>query len=166
MKVAIISDIHDNHVNLNKCLAWCENNNIEELICCGDVTNIDTIDKMAKDFSGTIHLVKGNVCLFEEHELEKYDNLIYYGSIGRFKLDKYLVGLCHEPFLFNKVKKLGACDYIFYGHTHKPWIEEKNGIQLINPGALGGMLEKATFTHWDTSKNKIELKILEKINLA
>lgn len=166
MKIAIISDIHDNIVNLNKCLVWCKANNIQELICCGDVTNIETIEIMATGFSGTIHLVRGNVYLFEEQELEKYDNLIYYGSIGRFKFDKYIVGLCHEPFLFNKVKKLGTCDYIFYGHTHRPWIEEKNGVNTVNPGALGGMFQKATFAVWDTTKNKIELKILEKIDLA
>ncbi|MCK5358505.1 MAG: metallophosphoesterase family protein [Elusimicrobiales bacterium] len=163
MKVVIISDIHDNNVNLNRCLNWCLDNNVKELICCGDVTNINTIDIMAKGFHGTIHLVPGNICLFEEGDLEKYDNLIYYGSIGRFKLDRYSVGLCHEPFLIKEVNKLGKCDYIFYGHTHKPWIEEKDKVKMINPGTLGGMFQKGTFACWDTTKNKIELKILDKL---
>ena len=163
MKVVIISDIHDNNVNLNRCLNWCLDNNVKELICCGDVTNINTIDIMAKGFHGTIHLVSGNICLFKEGDLEKYDNLIYYGSIGRFKLDRYSVGLCHEPFLIKEVNKLGKCDYIFYGHTHKPWIEEKDKVKMINPGTLGGMFQKGTFACWDTTKNKIELKILDKL---
>ncbi|MCK5062129.1 metallophosphoesterase family protein [Candidatus Parcubacteria bacterium] len=163
MKVVIISDIHDNNVNLNRCLNWCLDNNVKELICCGDVTNINTIDIMAKGFHGTIHLVPGNICLFKESDLEKYDNLIYYGSIGRFKLDRYSVGLCHEPFLIKEVNKLGKCDYIFYGHTHKPWVEEKDKVKMINPGTLGGMFQKGTFACLDTNINKIELKILEKL---
>jgi len=163
MNIAIISDIHDNKVNLNKCLAWCENNNIEELICCGDVTNIDTVDKMAKGFSGTIHLVNGNVNLYKEKDINKYANINNYGRLGCFKVDKYYIGLCHEPFLIEEVKKRGRCDYIFYGHTHRPWIEEKNKINMVNPGALGGMLERSTFVYWDTTKNKIELKILDRL---
>ncbi len=164
MKVIIISDIHDNHVNLNKCLSWCENNNIEELICCGDVTNIETIGTMAASFPGTIHLVRGNINLYKEKEIEKYANINNYGRLGFFKLDNYSIGLCHEPFLIEEVKKKGICDYIFYGHTHRPWIEEKNKINTVNPGTLGGMFQKGTFAVWDTTRNKIELKILETIN--
>ena len=164
MKVVIISDIHDNIVNLNECLAWCENNNIKELICCGDVTNIETIEIMAAGFPGPIHLVNGNINLYKEKDTEKYANINNYGRLGRFRIDNCYIGLCHEPFLIEEVKKKGKCDYIFYGHTHRPWIEEKNKINMINPGALGGMFQKATFAVWDTSKNKVELKILETIN--
>jgi len=166
MKVVIISDIHDNIVNLNKCLAWCKKKNTEELICCGDVTNIETIEIMAASFLGTIHLVKGNINLYEEKDIKKYANINNYGQVGRFKINNFDIGLCHEPYLIEEVKIKGKCDYIFYGHTHRPWIEEKNGVNIVNPGALGGMFQKASFALWDTTKNKIELKILEKLNLA
>ncbi|MCK5212032.1 metallophosphoesterase family protein [Candidatus Parcubacteria bacterium] len=166
MKVVIISDIHDNIVNLNNCLSWCKKNNIEELICCGDVTNIETIEAMAANFPGIIHLVRGNINLYEEKDIKKYANINNYGRLGFFKLDNYNIGFCHEPFLIEEVKKKGKCDYIFYGHTHKPWIEEKNKIRMVNPGTLGGMFQKGTFAVWETTKNIVELKILEKINLA
>ena len=39
MLIAIISDIHDNLVNLTKCLNWCNANKIKTIICCGDITN-------------------------------------------------------------------------------------------------------------------------------
>jgi predicted phosphodiesterase len=52
------------------------------------------------------------------------------------------------------------CDIIFYGHTHKPWIEIKNGIQIVNPGTLGGVFTPATFAVWDTDKREPELKLL------
>jgi len=59
--------------------------------------------------------------------------------------------------------KIGPCDIIFYGHTHKPWIEEKNGVKLVNSGTLGGVFQKATFAVWDTDQDEPELKIIDLI---
>ncbi|MCK4745114.1 metallophosphoesterase family protein, partial [Candidatus Parcubacteria bacterium] len=50
MKVAIISDIHDNIPNLKKGLAYCAENNIEKIFCCGDVTNSETLKFLADNF--------------------------------------------------------------------------------------------------------------------
>ena len=176
MRIAIISDIHDNLVNLEKCLTWCVNNNIEYLICCGDVTNSETLEFLAHFNKSVgnqwyIYLVKGNMEIFEDKEVEKYKNVKFLGRVGRFNLEGKNIGLCHEPFLIKKVKELGKCDIIFYGHTHKPWLsfakatESKENIEsdtkLINPGTLGGVFQKATFAVWDSGSGELELKILE-----
>ncbi|MBA3047335.1 YfcE family phosphodiesterase [Patescibacteria group bacterium] len=161
MKIAIISDIHDNLVNLEKCLNWCGRNNIKEIICCGDVTNSDTLEFLSENFSGRIHLVRGNIELFPESEPETYSNINYHGRIARIKFNETQVGICHEPYLIDYVFKKGGCDIIFYGHTHEPWEDRKNGARLINPGTLGAMFSKATFAVWDTKSGNIELKILE-----
>ena len=57
---AVISDIHDNLVTLKQCLDWCNEQKYADLICCGDVTNSETLNFLARNFDGTIHLVKGN----------------------------------------------------------------------------------------------------------
>jgi hypothetical protein len=59
MKIAIVSDIHDNQVNLKKCLGWLEKEEIKGMIYCGDITNNETLDILAKGFPGKIYLVKG-----------------------------------------------------------------------------------------------------------
>ncbi len=61
------------------------------------------------------------------------------------------------------MEKRPDLDIIFYGHTHKPWIEEQNQIKIVNPGTLGGVFQKATFALYDTGDRKLELKILETI---
>jgi len=165
MLVAIISDIHDNLVNLEKCLNWCPNNNIEVMICCGDVTNSDTIKYLAKHFREKIHLIKGNMEIYNDVELEKYENITYYGKIGRFEIGGKTVGVCHEPFYIEDVIKKGKCDIIFYGHTHRPWEENRQGVRAINPGTLGGMFQKSTFAVWNTEKGNIELIILDNMRL-
>lgn len=161
MLIAIISDIHDNLVNLEKCLTWCKENNYQEIICCGDITNSETLEFLSNKFNGPIHLVKGNVEIYSESEARQYKNIKYYGKIGRMKAGNKKIGICHEPSLIDKIIKEEPCDIIFYGHTHKPWELKKGGIRLINPGTLGGMFQKATFAVWDSETGKLELKILE-----
>ena len=161
MTIAIISDIHDNLINLEKCLDWCRINKTKAMICCGDVTNSETIKYLSKNFSGEIHLVKGNVELYSEAELEKYKNITYYGKVGRFKVGSKTAGACHEPFYIEDVIKKGRCDIIFYGHTHRPWEEKRQGVKAINPGTLGGMFQKSTFATWNTKDDEIELKVMD-----
>lgn len=165
MMIAIISDIHDNLMNLKKCLDWCSVNGMEAIICCGDVANEETIEYLSKHFSGPIHLIKGNMEIFDETVLEKYENIIYYGKTGRFEIGGKTAGACHEPFYTEDVAKKGKCDIIFYGHTHKPWekVETRHGasVRLVNPGTLGGVFLKSTFAVWDTDSDNLELKILE-----
>jgi putative phosphoesterase len=161
MKIVIISDIHDNLVNLEKCLNWCKNEKIEHLICCGDVTNSETLQFLSKKFKGRIYLVQSNVEIYEEEETTQFKNIEYFGNIGKVKVNGKAVGICHEPYTVDEVIEKYKCDIIFYGHTHKPWEEERNGVKIINPGTLGGVFAKATFATYDTESGEMELKLLE-----
>jgi putative phosphoesterase len=163
MKIAIISDIHDNIENLKIALNWINKNKIKHLICCGDVTNNETLEFLASHFLDRIYLVKGNCVLFDEGRVNNFKNIEYFGKIGRFKLAGKFIGMCHEPFFRDAVLNLGKCDMIFYGHTHKPWEEEYQGVRTINPGTLGGVFLKGTFAVWDIESGEMELKILSKI---
>ncbi|MBD3248365.1 YfcE family phosphodiesterase [Candidatus Falkowbacteria bacterium] len=163
MKIAIISDIHDNLVNLKKFLLWTHDNKAESIICCGDLTNSETLNVLASGFDGSIYLAKGNMELYSEKDLERYDNIEHGGKQACFKIDETMFGLCHEPLYIDKILKNDKPAIIFYGHTHKPWIEERNGIKVVNPGTLGGMFSRATFAVWDTDKKGLELKILDLI---
>jgi uncharacterized protein len=167
MNIIIISDIHDNLVNLEKCLTWTEKQNIDAMFCCGDVTKIETLDLIARKFKQPIYLVRGNMEIYDQDEMDNETkfrlNIKYLGRNAIIELDKKKIGLCHEPFLIGDVFKLGQPDIIFYGHTHKPWIEEKNEVKTVNPGTLSGTFQKATFAVWDTEKDEPELIILEQI---
>jgi hypothetical protein len=165
MIIAIISDIHDNLVNLEKCLKWCQKNKVEKIICPGDVTSIETINYLANAFRGEVFLVRGNAELFEDDDLIEYKNINYYGEEGIFELDNLYFGLCHEP---EKIKKILSSseqkiDYIFYGHTHRPWLKKDGATMIINPGVLSGTFHESTFAFLDTTTKKLELKILREL---
>ncbi|MFH1583226.1 MAG: metallophosphoesterase family protein [Candidatus Falkowbacteria bacterium] len=160
MKLVIISDIHDNLVNLEKCLNWGKGEEITNAVCCGDIVNAETLKYLAESFK-TIYLVRGNLEIYDEVEINKYNNLNYLGRFGVFELDEKTVGLCHEPWYIKSVLNIKPCRLVFYGHTHEPWIGEKDGVITANPGTLGGVFNKASFAVWDSESGKLELKILE-----
>jgi len=160
MKIAIISDIHDNLANLEKCLDICRAERIETLLCCGDVTNRETLKFLSDNFKKKICLVRGNADIFTDEEASNYKNIEYLGLAGRVVLGNKNIGLCHEPFLEKYVLKNGACDMIFYGHTHKPWIDKRFSFSFVNPGTLGGVFQAATFALWDSYHEEPELRML------
>ena len=182
-KIAIISDSHDNIANTEKFLAWAKKNEIATIIHCGDVSAPSMIKKVIVPmFSGPIHLVHGNV---SDRELLKkvcaeFKNVTLHGDEGFLEIshpliplkrdsppqaggEKIKIAFCHFPEAAKELAQSGKYDLVFYGHTHKPWIENIGKTILANPGTLGGMFSKATFAVFDTTTKNLELKILEDI---
>lgn len=165
MQIAIISDTHDNIVNLSKALDWIKKNNITTIIHCGDVTDEETLKFILSNFDGEINLVYGNIDsdFLNAKDFKLYKNLIIHGEVGELKINNKKIAFCHFP---GKAKELALSkdyDMVFYGHTHKPWQEQVDSCMLINPGTLSGMFSKSTFAVYDSDNNKLELKLLEKI---
>ncbi|KKP82446.1 MAG: hypothetical protein UR83_C0052G0017 [Candidatus Moranbacteria bacterium GW2011_GWF2_35_54] len=65
MKIAIISDVHNNETNLKKVLDYCIKKKIKKIICCGDLASDETLDFMADNFNppggGEIYYTFGNM---------------------------------------------------------------------------------------------------------
>jgi uncharacterized protein len=167
MKIAIISDIHDNITNLEKFLKWAKKNKVEELIICGDLCATIVLTKtISPKFKGHIHTIYGNVA-DKDTQQEKSNscpNITHYGEIGEFTLDSKKIALTHHPASAQALAASSMYDFVFYGHSHKPWIEKIGQTTMVNPGTLAGMFYKASFATWDTKTGKLELKILELIN--
>lgn len=163
MKIAIISDIHDNLINLEKCLKTCQEEKVEKIICCGDVGNFETLKYISSNFSGEIFLVEGNAETYHEKDVSKLANINYQGLIGYANLNKKNIGFCHKSIDIPKVKENSESklDFIFYGHSHKPWLETVAGTALINPGNIANIYYQATFALLDLETKNLELKIIK-----
>jgi putative phosphoesterase len=159
MKIAIISDTHDNLENLKKFFEFSKKEKIEILIHCGDVCNGETLKEIEKNFK-KIYLCLGNAdiknSLFKEARKTKI-----FEKEGKVEIEGLKIGFCH---MFNlKEKKLDDFDFYFFAHSHWPFLEKEGNCVLANPGNLAGLFYKATFAVLDTKTKKLELKILEKI---
>jgi uncharacterized protein len=166
MKIAIISDTHDNVPNLEKALQWMNVNGIDQIIHCGDLCAPSILESvLAPHFSRPIHMVFGNV---EDRDLlpevvVNFPNVKHYGDIGEVELDGKKIAFVHFPEKAKELARSGRYDIVFYGHTHLPWEEMVGGTKIANPGTLAGLFAKATFAVYDTVTDKLELKILEKL---
>jgi uncharacterized protein len=173
MKIAIISDIHNNEVNLKKVLNYCRDNKIETIICCGDLANKETLDFLADNFSGTVHYTFGNM---DEGQLKdfalgnKYKNIIVYKDYGKVEIESNRVksdaaldhatrriAFVHFPEIAKDLCETGKYNFVFYGHTHKPWVEKINNCALLNPGNVAGEIFPPTFAVLDLENSKYEL---------
>lgn len=151
MKCAIISDVHDNLINLDKFLKYITQQKINIILCCGDLGSQDTYDYLKSKFSGELHIVSGNMDRDFQVELPE---------IIEIAIDNKKIVLIHKPDSAKKLAETGKFDLVFYGHTHRPWIEKS---KLVNPGNLAGIFYQPTFAIYDTKNNNLELKMLNEI---
>lgn len=168
MKIAILSDTHDNLTTLKKAVDWINKNGIEEIIHCGDICSAGTLKELDDNFSGRIHIVFGNVDgdifpITRNSDAGVTPNVIIYHELGEVEIDSKKIAFIHRPKLAKILAESGKYDLVFYGHTHKPWEEKVDNCRLINPGTLAGMFQKATFAIYDTKIDKLELKIVERL---
>lgn len=165
MLIAIAADLHDNLANWKKFNQYAKKQAIESLLFCGDLCNEDSLREMSQSFAGEIYLISGNQELYDAAQIKNYPNLHFIGRYGSIIIDKLKIGLAHEPEYRNKLKKeVPDLNYLFYGHTHKPWLEQEAHLIIANPGTLGGIFYEASFALLDTKNNHLELKLLNQTN--
>jgi putative phosphoesterase len=151
MKIAIVSDTHDNVANFNKAIDFLNKEKIEVMLHCGDICNQQTIDEASEKFKGEIYWVRGN----GDHHLDLVPEKMEIVLGGK------KIAWVHFPEIAKKLAESGNYDAVFYGHTHRPWEETIGKCRLVNPGELAGQRYKPCFALYDTGTNGLELKILE-----
>ncbi len=153
MKIAIVSDTHNNMANFKKAIDWIKKEGIQLILHCGDISSQETIDGAVKYFEGEIKFVKGNAD-FDMPDLP--ENV-------ETEIEGKKIAFVHFPNEAKKMAQSGKFDVVFYGHTHRPWDEKIGECHLINPGELAGQFNKPTFAVYDTATGELQLKILEKL---
>ncbi len=153
MKIAIISDTHDNSATIKKIIEYLNEEDIKLVLHCGDIASIETINKIKESFKGKVMFVKGNV----EKDLDDIP------ETEEIVLDGKRIAFCHKPELAKQLAESDKYDIVFYGHTHKPWEEKIGKCRLVNPGEAAGQYQKPTFATYDTKTDELELKIVENL---
>ncbi|MFH1187513.1 MAG: YfcE family phosphodiesterase [bacterium] len=161
--ISIISDIHDNLANLAKFLKYAKENKISEIFCLGDLTSDTSVKELADGFDGNIYLVSGNADFFDEDYVKTFSHIKYFGRVGNVEAGGKKIAFTHFPREGKELAESKKYDYVFYGHTHKPWQEKIGGTVLLNPGTVSGMLSKASFAVWDEEKDVFQLILLDEL---
>lgn len=129
MKVLIVSDTHRKHENLEKVIE--KEGKLDLLIHLGDSEgNEDYIEQIA---GCPIEIVSGNNDFFSDlpREMEitvgKYKILLTHGHY-------YNVSLGTEKIL--QEGRAREVDIVMFGHTHRPVLDIKEDIVVLNPGSI------------------------------
>ncbi|MGB7292209.1 MAG: metallophosphoesterase family protein [Thermodesulfobacteriota bacterium] len=162
MRIAIISDIHDNVWNLGPALETIKDSDV--LICCGDMCSPFIVDLMAVGFSKEIHIVFGNNDGDQyriANNAAKYDGrVLIHGEFAELKLGGKSLAVNHYPNIARSIAESGAYDVVCYGHNHIDSVVRVNNTLLINPGAImgyDGVNKKdipSTFVVYDTESGE------------
>jgi len=160
MKIAVLSDIHDNIWNLEKVLNKLKDKEIKAIIFCGDFCAPFTFIKLAK-FGIPIYAVFGNVDGAHQEIIEQANK-----NYKNVKLDKYLleielddrkIAFCHIDKFAKGLASTKKYDAVFYGHTHKTGVEKIGKTLLANPGEIHGLKGECSFGIYDTETNEIKI---------
>lgn len=165
-KIAVIADSHDNLANIEKFIAWANQNKIGLVIHCGDLAAPSVIkQEFGPKLKGEFHFVHGNV---SDRELnvkvaKEFKNVFCHGDEGSLEIDGKKTAFCHYPAQAEKSAQTGKYDLVFYGHNHTPWEKTVGKTRLLNPGTLAGVFNKATFAVYDPATGKAQLLLLERL---
>lgn len=129
MRVLIVSDTHGRHGGLDRALEAA--GRIDMFIHLGDVEGGEEYLNAVIDCEK--HMVRGNNDFFsdlpreEEFCIGKYRVFITHGH-------GYYVSL--DPEYIREEGKARNADIVMFGHTHRPFFEDRDGMIVLNPGSL------------------------------
>jgi hypothetical protein len=158
MKIAILSDIHDNIWNLEKVLERVKKEKCQVVIFCGDFCAPFSAVMLAKSKLPVYAVLGNSYDTYNTLGVTKdFNNFNLFSEIGEIELGKKKIAICHYPKLARGLAFTGEYNAVFHGHNHKASSELTNKTLLANPGEVMGRYGKCTFGIYDTSSNKFEI---------
>lgn len=151
-KIAIISDTHDQIVNLRAAVNYCNEEKIDLLIHCGDLISPFMLKELA-GFTGVAHLIYGNN-IGDQHLISSrcqndYPTIIHHGVLGTLNFNGLHIAFVHYPELAMGLAMQSTYDIVCCGHNHRYGVEYYGHTLLINPGHMLGENDETGFTILD-----------------
>lgn len=162
MKIAIISDIHENFHNLAMFFNEIKKHEIEQILFLGDFMN-NGIAKTLAHSNIPVFAVWGNndgdkVAITKTSMSENSNLTMSFDTFDIIEIDNRKIFLTHYPLLAKPMAKSGDFDAVFYGHNHQKNIDKINNCIIANPGELSAHKTGiASFAIYDTKTNEVEI---------
>lgn len=158
MKIAIVSDCHDEFDNLEKAVEIANQKGCEQLLFAGDFVAPLGLEVFEK-FNGKVQMIWGNnegeKFLFTR-TVDSMQNVTMHGDSFSGKVGEIKVFMHHLPEIALLAAKSSEFDLVIHGHTHVFKQEKVGDTLLICPGNLKGWRENAGFVIFDLQKMAVE----------
>ncbi len=163
MQIGIIADIHDRIDNLRKALRMLEN--VDALICCGDLCSPFIVDELGKGFANETHIVFGNNdgdTFRIAMKARDYEQITLHGEYFERIFDGKKFAVNHFDNIGRALAKSSEFDVVCFGHNHQFEITEVDETLSINPGEImGGLTGTSTFVIYDTEQHEAIYFVVE-----
>lgn len=162
MRIAVLSDIHDNIWQLESVLSRVRG--ADALIFCGDFCAPFTLTQLAQGFTGPVHVVWGN------NDGDKWlltrnataaGNVTLHGELAELELGGRKIAANHYPHIARHLAESGNYDAVMYGHDHTAHLEHLGSTLLLNPGEVMGRFGRTTFAWYDAATGQAEIVTVE-----
>lgn len=164
MRLAIISDIHDQVGHLRQVLARFEGLEPQAVLLCGDITKSDAL--LAARLPGLpLAFCLGNCDNGEAPRLRAtaaQHGIGAWGELGEWSLGpgQRPVAFTHFPGLAVKAAATERYQAVFYGHTHRraqQFVDTGSGRCLLaNPGDIEGRYGRPGGLLWDSETGLLD----------
>ena len=131
MRILIVSDTHREDEALKLLLE--ENAPLDMLIHLGDAEGSEMMYKNWLPLSTRLIVLKGNNDFFSDLESERS---IRIGNSNCLLTHGHYYNVSLDTSLLRREAEARGFDIAMFGHTHRPLIETRNGVTLLNPGSL------------------------------
>lgn len=165
MKLAILSDSHDNLDNLDQAVADAGLSGADVLIHAGDLIAPFSLESLTR-FNGQVFFVYGNND-GERRGIEEAasgTNVTVAGDKLEMDFDGLSTYVTHYPDEARRVFGAGEHDLVIFGHTHEQgsWVDGER--ILINPGEVyGRRTGMSTWVLFDTTTKEFEFRTVTQI---
>ena len=132
MRIAILSDIHDNIPKLRAALARLDR--ADALVCLGDLCSPFIIKELALGYGGPIHVVFGN------NDGDRYriaqgatefEHVEIHGEFVELDLDGRRFGVNHFDNIGRAMAGSGRYDVVCFGHNHEYEVSTEATTHLL-----------------------------------
>ncbi|WP_423188773.1 metallophosphoesterase family protein [Alkalibacterium sp. f15] len=162
MKLVVVSDNHGNTHYMEEIYS-IHQPDTAEWIHCGD-------SELMEDHPlwQTYKTVLGNMDITDKYKVSRVEQV---GEFRYLLVHGHKHGVKRSYDQLAELAKTSDVKVVFYGHTHIPKVEKKEGIVFINPGSIAqprdrdkgtylvmeidGTLSKAVLTYYDQDHNVI-----------
>jgi putative phosphoesterase len=154
MRIAILSDVHDNIWKLETLLAELE---ADALVFCGDFCAPFTLAQIAEGFTGPIHVVFGNNDgdqFLLSRVAGRFPHVALHGEFAELEFDGRRLAVTHYPAIGRAIAQGGIYDLVCHGHSHEQSVEQVGRTLRVNPGEVMGRLGPSTYALYDTTSGQ------------
>ena len=134
MKILIVSDTHRRNGNLQEVIE--QTAPFDMLIHLGDGEGSEELITswcLEQNQNCEVHMVLGNNDFFSCLDREKEISI---GPYRAFLTHGHFYSVSVGPERLEEEARSRGVDIAMFGHTHKPFLEDRNGITVLNPGSL------------------------------